>query len=771
MKKIIILLTTIFCLNINAQIITTIAGNGTQGGTGDGGQATLAELSYANSVAVDAMGNVYISDENNQVIRKVNTAGVISTFVGTFGTGGYAGDGGQATAAELADPLGIAFDAMGNLYIADQGNQRIRMVNTAGIISTIAGNGTNGYSGDGGQATAAEFSNPSAIALDAMGNIYITDGQNMVIRMINTAGIISTFAGTYSMFGMGGYSGDGGPATAAQLNQPACLAVDVIGNVYIADAMNQRIRIVNTAGVINTFAGNGTNGYSGDGGQATAAELSFPYGVAFDAIGNLYITNDGTTAQVIQKVNTAGIISTFAGNGTEGYSGDGGLATAAEFNAPFGITFDATGNMYVADFLNNVIRFISAPAVVTVNAPALCIGNTSTLTANGATTYTWSPATTLSATTGSVVVANPTLTTTYSVNATNNFTVCNVPQTSFGMDTVRVTVNSLPVITAQSGNVRACGDIAASFTVNSPGNNAYQWYYFQLGDSVGTNTAINGSYTEINYTTDSMTIQHLITGSYNGWAVYCTVTNTNNCSVNSKQDSIIVNPLPTIMMDSADVCFGGSATLNVAGASTYTWSTGATTTSITATPTVTTSYTVSGTDVNGCVNKVIDTIQVFAVPNVTVTTSTVTLCVGHSATLTASGASTYSWNTSDTTANIIISPTVTTTYTVTGASIVGCENIAIITQSVSACGAGIEQYNSNNEITVYPNPNNGNFIIEPNNATIHTVQLIDINGKLVLSQIINGKTIIDASSLSDGVYNISIISNEGVVNKKLVIVR
>ena len=332
-----------------AQIISTIAGNGTGWYSGDGGQATAATLNQPFGVAVAAAGNMYIADYNNSVIRKVSTAGIISTIAGN-GTAGYSGDGSAATAAQLNNPTGLALDAIGNVYIADWGNSVIRKVNTAGIISTYAGNGTAAYTGDGGQATAAALADPTGVAVDAAGNVYIADYSNNRIRKVSTAGIISTIAGN----GTGAYTGDGGQATAATLNSPYGVAVDAVGNMYIADWGNSVIRKVSAASIINTIAGTGTAAYSGDGGQATAATLNNPQGVAFDASGNVYIADRNNSR--IRKVSTAGIIGTYAGNGTFGYTGDGGQATAAALAVPNGVAVDAAGNMYIADMGNNRIR-------------------------------------------------------------------------------------------------------------------------------------------------------------------------------------------------------------------------------------------------------------------------------------------------------------------------------------------------------------------------------------------------------------------------------
>jgi hypothetical protein len=332
-----------------AQIITTVAGNGAQGFSGDGGLATNAKLNDPYGITIDATGNIYIVDTDNSRIRKVATSGIITTIAGTS-TAGFSGDGGQATNAELSRPWGIAFDVANNLYIADYGNNRVRKVNTLGIITTVAGKGTFNYSGDGGQATAAGL-NTVGVVLDTLGNLYIVDNNR--IRKVNTLGIITTVAGN----GASGYIGDGGQATAAELNSPLAVALDAGGNLYISDELNNCIRKVNTNGIINTIAGNGNSGYFGDGGQATAASLSAPIGLTLDAFGNLFIAD--TYNSVIRKVDAFGIITTVAGNNLQGFSGDGGQATAASISNPFGVAFDATGNLYFSDEGNMRIRKVT----------------------------------------------------------------------------------------------------------------------------------------------------------------------------------------------------------------------------------------------------------------------------------------------------------------------------------------------------------------------------------------------------------------------------
>ena len=245
-------------------------------------------------------------------------------------------------------------DGAGNLYISDQSNQRIRKVTAAtGIITTVAGNGTAGYSGDGGPATSAELNFPAGVAVDSAGNLYIADYNNSVIRKVHTSGIMTTVAGN----GTGGYSGDSGPATSAELYLPIGVAVDGAGNLYIADTGNQHIRKVDASGIITTVAGNGTAGYSGDGGLAISAQLDRPTSAAVDSAGNLYIADTGN--QRIRKVNASGIITTVAGNGTNGYSGDSGPATIAELYNPVGVAVDGAGNLYIADLSNQRIREVN----------------------------------------------------------------------------------------------------------------------------------------------------------------------------------------------------------------------------------------------------------------------------------------------------------------------------------------------------------------------------------------------------------------------------
>ncbi len=377
------------------QIISTVAGNGSTGYSGDGGQATGAGLYFPKGVAVDNSGNIFIGDYNNQRIRKIAPSGIITSVAGGGSSG--LGDGGPATDAQLSTVFGVAIDRSGNIYIGDYANHRIRKVSPSGIITTIAGNGSAGYSGDGGQGTAAEINAPRGVAVDTMGNVYFAEWSNHVIRMVSPSGIISTFAGT----GSGGFSGDGGSASAATLSSPSDLSIDIFGNVYISD-QSQRIRKINTAGIINTIAGiAGSYGYSGDGGPATSAKLNYPMGVSTDSFGNVYIADNSNNR--IRRISPSGIISTIAGTASYGFSGDGGVSTAAQISAPWGLTVGPGGDVYFADMYNHRIRKFGScfPVVASITGSTIvCEGAAITLF-DSTTGGSWSSGTSTAATVSS----------------------------------------------------------------------------------------------------------------------------------------------------------------------------------------------------------------------------------------------------------------------------------------------------------------------------------------------------------------------------------
>ena len=349
-------------------------------------KATSIQLSNPTDIAIDAGGNLYVSECEVGVVSvyRIDTFGLVTPYVGLT-TGGFSGDGGPAINAETSCSYGLAIDHNGNLYLADYFNNRIRKIDRSGIINTVVGSGPSAgdpgdFSGDGGPAASARLNRPTHSAIDAEGNLYIADGGNYRIRKVDKAGIISTVAGS----GVSGFSGDGGPATAAQLDAQATLvsgpggiALDAEGNLYIADMLNYRIRKVDKQGIISTVAGSGETGLSGeaglsgDGGPATSAKLGHPTAVAVDAAGNLYVAIapfQGTHDNRIRRIDRAGIITTVVGTGLSGFSGDGGPATAANISNPSSMTFDRSGNLYFADAGNARVRKVDTKGIITTVA-------------------------------------------------------------------------------------------------------------------------------------------------------------------------------------------------------------------------------------------------------------------------------------------------------------------------------------------------------------------------------------------------------------------
>jgi trimeric autotransporter adhesin len=341
------LIIALFICSADAQIIRTIAGNGTLGFSGDGGAAINAEFNGLGGMCFDIDGNLYVADYYNNRIRKISTAGIVTTIAGISGGPYIVTDGHPATNSALNHPTDVAVDSRGNVYIADEDNDRIRMIDTLGIMHTAAGGG---FGGDGIPAISASLAKPTGVAVDNGGNIYIADGLHNLVRMVDTFGIITTIAGTGTR-GSGGY---GGPATAAKLAQPWGIRLDKSGNIYVSVYNN--VKKISLAGIISNIAGIDTGGYNGDNIPATNAKLFWPSGISVDDSFNIYIPD--ARNQRVRKVDKLGIITTIAGNGTGGYNGDGIAATDAQVYAPQGTAIDSYGNIYISDGGNGRVRSI-----------------------------------------------------------------------------------------------------------------------------------------------------------------------------------------------------------------------------------------------------------------------------------------------------------------------------------------------------------------------------------------------------------------------------
>ncbi len=350
MKKLFYSFLLLTSVGAQAQHITTIAGTAAAGFSGENGPATSAMLNGPLGIVADNAGNIYFADRYNQRVRKINSAGIITTIAGT-GTAGYNGDAIPATTAQLNDPFGVAIDLSGNIYVAEHSGNRVRRIDNVGAITTVAGTGIAGYNGDDIAATTAQLNQPRGVATDKYGHLYIADQANSRVRMLTFAtGIITTMAGN----GMPGFGGDNGPATAAMLNGPYAMGADTLGNLFICDVDNERIRKVNAAGIITTVAGTGVATYTADGIPATNAALNEPIGIAVTPAGEFFIADAWN--ERIRRVDIGGTIITYAGDGAAGLGFDNVAATAARFYYPYGIALTPNGSLLVSDHGNYRIR-------------------------------------------------------------------------------------------------------------------------------------------------------------------------------------------------------------------------------------------------------------------------------------------------------------------------------------------------------------------------------------------------------------------------------
>lgn len=563
------------------QIITTVAGNSVHGYAGDRGpalNASLGDMYYVYPV-FDNTGNMYIAQRSNNTIRKIDGSGIITTIAGTNMVSGYSGDGGLALNALLENPTSMAVDNNNNIYFADQNDGLIRKIDAAGIITTVSGQSNfNCGVGDGGPLASAGFKAISALAFDQSNNLYISDYGCHTVRKVNTAGIITTIAGN----GFMGFSGDGGPAIQAEMNYPNKVAIDPAGNVYIPDYHNQRIRKVTPTGIISTFAGTGTFGYSGDGGPALNAEIAYPGSIVMDDAGNLYY---GDYNDVIRKIDPAGIISTYAGIGVRGYFGDGGPPVLAGISLIQGRISIHNNDIYFVNYIHgNVIRKISACQTVIINQQPSSITFCSsgeavfTINASNAIGYQWQ----LNTGTG---WTDLTENTTYSGTASNTLNIsgattsmntyqyrcyvtnkCGPVYSSPVLLTVTSPVN--PSVSIAASSVNICAGEPVTFkadTENGGTNPVYQWT--KNGVNAGTNQDVFIDNTLLN--------EDVIT---------CTLTSDANCLLknSANSNSIVmtvknkVTPATSISVSANNICSGTpvtftSSVINGGSSPTFNW--------------------------------------------------------------------------------------------------------------------------------------------------------------------------------------------------------
>jgi len=664
--------------------IFTVAGSGNAAYNGDGGSALAASMYYATGVVFDSTyQNMYIADQQNSVIRKVNmSTNIITTIAGSAIIGaGYTGDGNPATAALLNWPSGLAI-YHNNLYIADQVNSVIRKVNlTTGIITTAVGNSSNsgapGYGGDGGPATAAAvlLYHPTGLAFDKSGNMFIADFANNRIREVTTSGTINTYVGN----GTGGYTGTllglglGSLLTAVELHHPASVAVDSAENVFFADQANNCIREVSPGLLglynINTVAGDTVTGYKGDGGAANKAELNKPIGITLDRKDNIYIA-DEYNQRIRVVTNSTGVINTIAGNGAigtpTGVDGDGGAAVSAQLNYPWAVTFDGSGNIFIPDNINNRVREIkicSVPATtIKASVNPICAGSSTKITVTGGNYYSWAPSTGLSSVSTATVTATPSVTTVYSVTVNGSIT-----------DTITIHVLASPTIAISPAASHICSGVNDTIKYTTNATSTPTWT--ATGATLGTPTST------------------YVVANIPGSTATFTVSLTNGtCSTKDTLKVSVGTPTVTVTPTQTSVCRGSVDTLIASGAASFTWSpsTGlnaSTGDTVIATPTTTAStitYTVTGLATGGCSASSTYTLTVNFKPTLNVTASTPSICFGNSTTLIENtSVATYAWSTGASTQSISVAPSVTNTYTVIGTTSLGCSDTGTVSVTVT----------------------------------------------------------------------------------------
>lgn len=648
------LLGMLFLHQLKSQTITTIAGTGAQAFGGDGGLATSAWLSLPVDVEFDALGNVIIADRGNNRLRKI-TSGTITTISGS-NTPGSSGDGGPAINALMNNPHFMCKDANGNIYITEFFNNKVRRISPSGTITTVVGTGSMASTGDGGLAINASLNGPTGIAMDALGNLYVAESSGNKIRKVSPGGIISTYAGT----GVGGAAGDGGPANLATVNSPRGMKVDANGNLFFCDLGNNKVRMITPGGTITTAVGTGSYNFFGDGGPALLAHLRYPSDLAFDPAGDLYIA-DGNNHR-IRKVNmTTGIITTMAGTGVAGSSGDGLGPTFAQLSSPVSVSIYTNGNVYIGDSGNNKIRLITgncvAPGTPTnMTSPGnhiVCGSGNTSLTAVGLGTVSW-----FSGPSGGTALSSGSLFITPNVTTTTTFYAqANTCVSSNSRIAITVSVLPLPNVSASVSNSLICNGASVAITPTAGGTGPFTY-------------SISGGVLPGAPFTPSVTTNYTITG-----------TDANGCS-NSDVRTVIVLQPPNLSINASStvVCQGSPVTLSGSGAIVYLWS-GGITDNVPFVPLTTSNYILTGVNACGSLTTAI-TISVTPLPNVLAHASATSICAGQQLTLTGSGANSYTW-TSGVINGQAFTPTISQTYTVIGSNAIGCQNSATISVPVN----------------------------------------------------------------------------------------
>ncbi|CAN1544636.1 Secretion system C-terminal sorting domain [Flavobacteriaceae bacterium] len=702
-------------------VVTTFAGSGIAGFAN--GTGTAAQFSSPNNVCIDASGNLYVADTNNNRIRKISQTGVVTTLAGS-GTAGNIN--GTSATAQFNSPKGVCVDATGNVFVADFGSFRIRKITTSGVVTTLAGSD---YGYADGTGTATLFRRPTDICVDTSGNIYVADREIHAIRKITQTGVVTTIAG--AVLQQGNADGTG---SNSRFSYPEGISIDALGNLYIADTFNNLVRKITPSGVVTTLAGS-TQGYAD--GMGTAAQFARPKDVCIDMAGNVYVIDcfnyrirkitpcNSLNSPILNITPSTATICTsqsitLTATGGASYSWSSGQNTASISVSPTQATtytVTATNANGCSSTGAKTVNVNPLPIVVITGTNSICPGQTVTLIASGGNSYLWS-----NGSTSSSISVNPLVNTTYSVTGTNTYGCSSTSSKT-------ITVNPNPIATITGNNSICPGNYT---TLTASGGNSYLWN--------------NGS------TSSSITVNPSVTISYS-----VTATNTYGCSATAAV-TVNVNPIPQVSINSSNsVCYGANITLTASGGQSYLWGNGNTTSSLTVNPLTTTTYSVTATNIYGCTATASKTITVNPLPTITISPTSPITCSGQNITLTANGGTSYVWSNGAIGSSVIVAPTTNTTYSVTGTDINGCStnvskavniystpltNISadgVIATSTTINNGSSVQLQLNGSFNAVPNiqwsPATGigsttasNPVVYPSNTTTYTASFTNSNG-------------------------------------------